>query len=103
MVRLLGKRGLHLKILPRADSLRTKEHRTGRASPKGLLQGRLPLFTWHKVPLVEEGLELRSAQTLGQCYDGRLISAAVAEENVVERASVLWQSNHPPGNGTARV
>lgn len=65
-----------------AEAPRPDEHGAGVAVAEGVLDGRLPGVAGDEVPLVEPGFDLLALQPPGDLLDGRLIGAAMREEDV---------------------
>src|SRR6185295_1919100 len=86
----LDERGLHLLVVPGAETRGTDEDRGGLALVDGGVDPGLPLLARDEVPLVQERFEPGLADQLaGQQLYHPLVASAVGEEDVVHGGPLL--------------
>src|SRR5262249_37948858 len=74
-----------LLVLPGAEPLGAQEDGAGAARVECFLQRLLPGFPRDEMPLVQERLDSRLSKLQGELFHGRLVRAAVAPGDVLER------------------
>ena len=75
--------GSHLFIFPRADAAGPEEDGVSSALFQSLLKALLPWLSGDQMPLVKKGTDFHLLQAACQCFDGQLVSAVVAQEDII--------------------
>src|SRR6185436_15508747 len=92
-----GKTAPHLRVLPWAETIVADQHGGRPGGLDDLLKRLLPGPARDQLPLIQPDFQPSSTQRLGECADGGLVLAVVAQEDVEALSHSRRDSSADPG------